>query len=447
MINNKVSIKNILSEKDLDLIHDNTIKILENEGIKIENEEALEIFANNGIKTEGNKVYISGKKLEDLIKKIPGSFELKARNSNNDIIIGNDNSLLGPPLGPPFIYEDGDKRYGTYKDYEKLIKYCHKNSYIDLVGGDIIAPTDIDKKKRHKKMFYAAVKYSDKALIGTGSGKKETQDIINMAKSIFGEKELINNNYILKLLGASSPLEYNNTALNTLMNMAKNSQPIAIYSQILAGMTGPITLAGLLTQQNAEILLGSALIQLIKPNTPVIYGSTSSVTDMKSGNITVGNSQYAKIIAAVSQIADYYDIPSMIAGGVTDSKNTDNQAGFETMLNMYTSIESGIDIIIYAVGGIKDYLGISYDKLSKDNAIIKSLINMHNKIEVNENTIARKVIEEIGSGKNFMTHSHTMERLEQRIGEKNTFNKDILNNYTKPKLDNNVDKELNNYLN
>lgn len=137
MINNKVSIKNILSEKDLDLIHDNTIKILENEGIKIENEEALEIFANNGIKTEGNKVYISGKKLEDLIKKIPGSFELKARNSNNDIIIGNDNSLLGPPLGPPFIYEDGDKRYGTYKDYEKLIKYCHKNSYIDLVGGDI----------------------------------------------------------------------------------------------------------------------------------------------------------------------------------------------------------------------------------------------------------------------------------------------------------------------
>jgi len=58
MINNKVSIKNILSEKDLDLIHDNTIKILENEGIKIENEEALEIFANNGIKTEGNKVYI-----------------------------------------------------------------------------------------------------------------------------------------------------------------------------------------------------------------------------------------------------------------------------------------------------------------------------------------------------------------------------------------------------
>ena len=72
---------------------------------------------------------------------------------------------------------------------------------------------------------------------------------------------------------------------------------------------------------------------------------------------------------------------------------------------------------------------------------------MHNKIEVNENTIARKVIEEIGSGKNFMTHSHTMERLEQRIGEKNTFNKDILNNYTKPKLDNNVDKELNNYLN
>ena len=445
MIKNNFSLENKLSKKDLELIHNNTVKLLENKGVIVDNKKALKIFEKNGIKTEGKKVYISGQKLEEIVAKIPGNFELKARNPNNNIEVGNDTSILGPTLGPPFVYEDGEKRYGTYDDYIKTIKLCQANPYIDLIGGDIIAPTDLDEYNRHKKMFYAAIKYSDKALLGTGSGEQEIKDTLNMGKILFGEYELKKNYYIMKLIGASSPLEYNETALNTLVNLAEHSQPIAIYSQILAGMTGPMTLAGLLTQQNAEILLGAVMVQLISPETPVIYATTSSVTDMKSGNITVGNGQYAKVINAVSQIADHYDIPSMIAGGMTDSEKTDNQAGFETMLNMYTSLGSGVDVIIYSLGGISDYLGISYNKTKKDHAILESLNYFQSDIEVNEKTVAREVIEEVGAGNNFMTHSHTMERLEQRLGKKNDVDLDILKNYIKPELDEKIDSKLKNY--
>ncbi|HMA60635.1 MAG TPA: trimethylamine methyltransferase family protein, partial [Halanaerobiales bacterium] len=216
MIKNNFSLENKLSKKDLELIHNNTVKLLENEGVIVDNKKALKIFEKNGIKTEGKKVYISGQKLEEIVAKIPGNFELKARNPNNNIEVGNDTSILGPTLGPPFVYEDGEKRYGTYDDYIKTIKLCQANPYIDLVGGDIIAPTDLDENNRHKKMFYAAIKYSDKALLGTGSGEQEIKDTLNMGKILFGEDELKNNNYIMKLIGASSPLEYNETALNTL---------------------------------------------------------------------------------------------------------------------------------------------------------------------------------------------------------------------------------------
>ena len=441
MIKNNFHLQNKLSKKDLDLIHENTVQLLENEGIIIDNKKALQVFKNNGIKTKDKKVYISRQRLEKIISEIPESFELKARNPEHNIEIGNDNSVLGPPLGPPFIYENEDRRYGTYEDYIKLIKSFHSNPYIDLVGGGIIAPTDIDKDNRHKKMFYAALKYSDKALIGTGSGEKEIKDILNMSKILFGEDKLKNNYYILKMIGASSPLSYNSTALNTLINLAEYSQPIAIYSQILAGMTGPITLAGLLTQQNAEILAGAVLIHLINPNTPVIYSTTSSVTDMKSGSITVGNGQYAKIISAVAQIADYYNLPSLVAGGVTDAKDTNNQAGFETMLNMYTSLESGVDIIAYSSGSIAEYLGVSYDKMQKDNAILETLNNFQENIEVNKETIARETIKEVGAGNNFMTHPDTMERLENRNGKKNSDLKP-LDNYEKPYLDKEINQKL-----
>ena len=444
MMKNNFSSQNKLTKSELDLIHENTVSILENEGILIDNKKALEVFKSNGIKTKNKKVYISRQRLEKTISKITQSFELKARNPKHNIEIGNDTSIMGPPLGPPFIYENDDRRYGTYEDYIKLIKLCHSNPYIDIVGGDIIAPTDIDKDNRHKKMFYATVKYSDKALIGTGSGEEEIQDILNMSEILFGKDKLKNNHYILKMIGASSPLSYNNTALNTLINLANYSQPIALYSQILAGMTGPLTIAGLLTQQNAEILSGAVLAHLINSNTPVIYSTTSSVTDMKSGNITVGNGQYAKIIAAVAQIADYYDLPSLVAGGITDATTNNNQAGFETMLNMYTSLESGVDIIVYSMGSISEYLGVSYDKLRNDIALLKTLDNFQKHIDVNKETIARGTIKEVGADNNFMTHSHTMERLENRLGEKINPNIKLSEIYEKPKLNEKIDLKLKN---
>ncbi len=442
MIKNNFSLQNKLNKNDLDLIHENTVQLLENEGILIDNKKALEVFKNNGIKTENKKVYIGRQKLEKTISKLPQTFELKARNPVHNIEIGNDNSVLGPPLGPPFIYENEERRYGTYEDYIKLIKSCHSNPYMDLVGGDIIAPTDIDEENRHKKMFYAAIKYSDKPLLGTGSGEKEIQDILNMGKTLFGEEKFKNNYYILKMIGASSPLSYNKPALNTLMNLANYSQPIALYSQILAGMTGPITLAGLLTQQNAELLAGAVLVRLINSDTPVIYSTTSSVTDMKSGNITVGNGQYSKIIASVAQIADYYNMPSLVAGGITDSKNTNNQAGFETMLNIYTSLGSGVDIIIYSIGSIFEYLGISYNKLRKDTAILETLDDFQKDIKVNKETIARETIKGVGADNNFMTHPHTMERLEKRKGKKNNSDIKLVENYEKPYLDEKINQKL-----
>jgi trimethylamine--corrinoid protein Co-methyltransferase len=163
---------------------------------------------------------------------------------------------------------------------------------------------------------------------------------------------------------------------------------------------------------------------------------------MKSGEITVGNSQYTKIIAAVAEIADYYNMPSLVAGGITDSEKTDNQAGYETMLNMHTAVGSGVDIIIYAAGSIADYMGVSYEKVIQDTNILKNIENYQNGVDVNEDSIAQDVVKEVGGGGNFMTHPHTMESLEKRLGKKISTENNVLSNYQQPNLDNNLDKKL-----
>ena len=224
------------------------------------------------------------------------------------------------------------------------------------------------------------------------------------------------------MAGVSSPLKFDRAPLETILNWAQYGQPLGIYSQILAGMSGPVTLAGTLTLQNAEILTGAVLIQLINPGNPVVYCSYSSVTDMNTGEITVGNSQYSKIIGATAQLSDYYGLPSLVGGCLTDADSCCSQAGVESMLNMYTAVGSGVDIILYSAGAIRDYRGISYKKIISDTEILERLDNFQSRIKVNEDTIAQQVISDIGSTGNYLTHSHTLNQLEkgkQQPGKKN----------------------------
>ncbi len=47
------------------------------------------------------------------------------------------------------------------------------------------------------------------------------------------------------------------------------------------GPTAPVTLAGLLAQQNANILAHVTLAQIYRPGTPVLYGTVSTIANMR----------------------------------------------------------------------------------------------------------------------------------------------------------------------
>ena len=438
-----------LSNRDLDYIHNQTMKILEQDGIKFDNQKALDIFQKNNVKTENNRVYLDEKTVTRAVAQIPQSFSLTARNPDNSVIIGGDRSVLGPPLSAPFNFDRGREKYSTFEDYRKFIKLYQQNSHIHLNGGEITPPTDIPENNRHKKMFYTAVKYSDKPLLGTGTGNN-TQDCLQMGREIFGADKFVSNNYLLKMLGASSPLSFDKTPLQTLIHWSQYRQPLAVYAQILAGVSGPINRTGLLIQQNAEILSGAVLVQLINPGNPVIYSSYSSAADMNSGNITVGNGFYSQIITATARIADYYNLPSLTAGAITDSAEFGPQSGAESMMNLMTAVSAGVDIILFAAGACQNYLGISSSKISQDTEIIKSIKNLRREIDFQENTADLEAISDVEPGSSFLTHPHTLSHLDQKGNEgkmnqfKNSQKKieEMLANYSQPTLHPKIEKKL-----
>jgi trimethylamine--corrinoid protein Co-methyltransferase len=95
----------------------------------------------------------------------------------------------------------------------------------------------------------------------------------------------------------------------------------------MAGSTGPASIAGSLSLQNAEVLAGIALAQCVNPGTPVVYASSSAITDMKTGALSIGNPECALFTASCAQMGRHYGIPTRSGGGLTDSKVVDAQAG------------------------------------------------------------------------------------------------------------------------
>ena len=93
------------------------------------------------------------------------------------------------------------------------------------------------------------------------------------------------------------------------MQMALMGQAVTVTPFTLMGAMTPTTMAGALAQQNAEALLGIALVQLTKAGAPVVYGGFTSNVDMRSGAPAFGTPENCLANMASGQMARRYNLP------------------------------------------------------------------------------------------------------------------------------------------
>ncbi|MCF8008450.1 MAG: trimethylamine methyltransferase family protein [Halanaerobiales bacterium] len=469
MIKRNFKSNDIFTKKELKKLHTSTIEILEKNGMEIQSEKARKLYQENGAKVKGKQVFISEKMIEDALKKAPVKFKLHARNPENSVVIGGDNTVLSPGYGAPFVmnFKENKRRRAVYEDYIKFTKLAGNSDFIDVVGGVLVEPTDIDDEIRHAKMFEAAVKYTDKCLMGSAMGAKKAKESIEMAAIIFDGIEFVKKHPVmLTLISTNSPLQIDNRMTDALMVHSFYNQPIVVASLSMTGTTAPTTIAGALVQQNAEILTGIVLSQLVNPGAPVIYGSASSVVDLKTGNLAIGNPETAKMFNGTAQMARYYNIPSRGGGSLTDSLAPDAQAGYESMMNLMSAIKSGFNFILHAAGLLENYMTMSYEKFLIDDEMLGIIDNYAAGIKVDDEEIAKEVILNVGSSGNFIAEKHTynhMRDLREPVlsakkryfsNEKqpdtdqraNKMYEEILKNYQTPKLNKGKAAKLQEYI-
>ena len=237
-----------------------------------------------------------------------------------------------------------------------FVKLTGASTNQDICSGAVIEPNDVPHEIRHAEMLYTTMKYSDKCFMGSAMGEQGAKDSIRMASILFGsEMQLAEKPRFISILCPLTPLKYDLRMLGALMEYAKAGQPQLISSLSIAGATGPVTPAGNLALQNAEILAGIVLTQLVREGSPVIFAGASSNADMRSGALSIGSPAMAMNTAATAQMARYYNLTSRSGGAVCDAKEPDAQAAYESMMSLLMAQVSGINFV-FTYGRYPRYL-------------------------------------------------------------------------------------------
>ena len=403
----------LLDDSELQRIHEASLEILTRTGVVFGSALALDHFRRAGTRVDGKRVFIDADLLDRCVASAPSQYRLRGRNRVHDVLIGGDACAVMPGGGAPFVRDlDGARRPGTLKDLENLARLSAVAPQIHVAARKAVEAQDIPVSIRHLKCWCSMIEITDKPIqSGFSGGRAEVDDVLGMLAIAFGGEAEIQGSPVMHCsVNVNSPLTFDTAMVESLIRCAEYGQPVLISPFVMAGVTGPTTLAGAIAQQNAEVLAGVVLTQLVRLGTPVLYGTASSNVDMRSAAPAIGSPESALSIALCAQLARHYRLPCRGGGALTDSPVPDAQSQYERMFTLMVSFLSGVNYLMHGVGILESYLTMSFEQFVIDLELIDTIHHFSKPLEISEETLALDTIHAVGPGGYFLDAAHTLQR-------------------------------------
>lgn len=400
-----------LTDEEVRKIHGASITILENTGFEVEEEEALGLFKKAGVKVAGSRVRLTSTFIEDIIDMTPKSVLLGGREEKNDILLEGKRVHIGTGGAALRVVDikTGKVRDAHLKDVSLLARLVDRldNIHFYLVP---VYPTELSREEVDINTYYNSISNTTKHVQAGVYSIKGIRDVIQMGEYVAGGKEALRKRPFMSFITSwmMSPLKFNTGVTKFLIEICKKGMPVVLSCAPAAGVTAPVTLAGMLAQITAEQLAGISLTQIVSPGTPVLPGPIPSIADMRTGGYLGGSPEMGLTNAAISQIFQYYRLPVYNSSGMTDSKLPDIQAGFEKAMSLVIDALSGANYIHHAAGLIQNMSTVAPEQFVIDNEIIGMALRVLRGIEVNEDTLAVDIINRVGPGGNYLMDDFTI---------------------------------------
>ena len=405
----------VFSEDQIEAIHDTSLTMLEETGLKVLWPEARAIYKAGGAEVdEGElRVRFDRSMILEAVAKAPSQVKIHARNPANDIVFGEDRVVFVTVGGPPnFSDLDGGRRPGNLRALRDFIRMAQSFDVIHAIGAPV-EPIDVPLNVRHLEIANCYLSESDKTAFVYSRGPEALGDSVEMIRIARGvspaQHEAEAGCYTV--VNMNSPLQLDVPMSQGIIDMARWGQVTVVTPFTLAGAMAPITIPGALAQQNAEALAGIALAQLVRPGAKVVYGGFTSNVDMKSGAPAFGTPEYTQAALASGQLARRYSLPYRTSN-VNASNAPDAQAAYESQMSLWGALMGGCNFLLHGAGWLEGGLTASFEKFVMDVEMLQMMAAFFRPPEVNADTLGMEAVREVGPAGHYFGAAHTLARYE-----------------------------------
>jgi len=407
-----------LSDSEVEQIHEASLRILKETGVKILSEKVRKLLAENGAEVDGDIVKIPKSMVEEAVRRVPGKITLGAREPECDLNIpGGEFPFIAPSGFSPFVttnLETGERKYSTssdLRDFAILVDYLDEVDYF----WPIVIPNDLPAPIQELHAAAIAMRHNRKHIQCSCVTEKTAQWQIRLASAIAGgEAELRKKPIFSTIICVVAPLTFEKDASEAMVVLARAGIPIAPMTMVLGSTTAPVTLAGTLALGNAEELAALVIVEYANPGAPLIYTSEAAPADMKTGEINYKAPEYPLLSVGAAQMTRFYKVPSLVADISLEEVVSDISSFERNVLRVAMAFMSRTDLSAW-LGSCDRALSASLDQLILDAEVCKHAHAYLRQFEVNDDTLAMDVIHEVGPGGHFLDKAHTLKHFRREI--------------------------------
>jgi trimethylamine--corrinoid protein Co-methyltransferase len=397
-----------LSRDECVKIHEASLKVLERTGVRLHLPEAVDLLAAAGASVEsGNLVRVPAGLVEQALTTAPRSITMYDRLGREAMWLEGDRRYYGTGSDCLNIidHRTGQRRAAVLQDVVEGATVCDALPNVDFVMS-MFLPSDVDATLSDLHQMEAMVTCTTKPIVFVTTDFANCERVVAMAEIIAGgSAALAAKPFCACYVNVTSALRHNEGALSKLLFLARKGLPVLYIPVSIAGMTGPVKMAGSMAALNAGVLAGLVLSQLARPGAPfVVPGCGLTMLDMKT-MITPYCSPDAK--GVTHAMGHYYGLPIFGLGGASDAKLVDQQAAAEAALTLMVETLNGANLI-HDLGYLESGLSGSLAQLAICDEIVGWMEHLFRPLEINDETLALDLIHEKGPEGYHIETDHTM---------------------------------------
>ncbi len=410
----------LVSDDELEAIHEAALRVLEELGLRVLLPEARAIFRAGGalVDEAAQHVRIGREMIEAALAAAPRGFALRGVAPERDVAMELGALSFQPGAGAPHATDlERGRRPGTMRDFTELVRLTAAFDALHVVP-PLVEPQDSPPHLRHYFTMETLLSWSDKPPFVYARGAPQTADGFEMLRAFKGltEAEFRAAPHCYTIVNTNSPRQIDVPMAQGLIDFARAGQAIIVTPFTMMGAMAPVTVAGAMTLSHAEALAAITLAQLARPGAPVLYGTFTSNVDMKSGAPALGTPEQFRATLLAGQLARRIGLPWRCATG-SAANTPDAQAANETQFALWGCLLAGATVVIHAAGWLESGLSVSYEKFVTDLEVVQMVAELCAPVAAGAPEIAFDALAEVAPGGHFFGAAHTMARYQTAFYE------------------------------